>query len=337
MVNYYVKRTGKAILTAYVVVTITFGLSRMLPGGPIKNMRNRLINAGITPAQADVMVQSNLRYFDPDASVPEQFVQWMIGLHQGDLGVSIIVQEGDPVVGILATRLPWTIFISVVAILIFYLIALTLGSVAAYYEGSRFDTANSALAITMSGIPFFVMAILLAWIFGAVLGFFPTTGRYNIDMTAGLRLEYIQSVLYHGALPIASIVLARYGVRALAMRGNSVSELGKGYVTVAQLRGLPDWRIATRYVGRNAVLPMYTGMLLAFGWIIGGTVVLEDVFQYKGIGLLLLQALNENDYPVLMGAFLIITLALVFGIYLADLTYGLVDPRISTGDDSEAY
>ncbi|CCQ34455.1 ABC transporter permease protein [Halorhabdus tiamatea SARL4B] len=336
MVNYYVKRTAKAIVTIYVVITLSFGLTRMLPGNPASRIRGRLSSIGYTEEQIQVVL-SNLGY-NPDVPLPQKFIDYIVGLHQGSLGSSIqVAGGGTPVTEIMATRLPWTIMITLVSIVLFFAISITLGAIMAYREGSRFDTANSAIAIFASGIPFFVMAILLVFIFGQTLGWFPTGRRYSLDVTPGFNLAFLHSVIYHGTLPIAAIVISRYGVRALSMRGNSISILGKGYVEVAKLRGLPERVIALRYVGRNAVLPMYTGMLLSFGWVLGGTIVLEDVFNYKGLGWMLFQAYDYRDYPVLMGAFLVITLSLVIGIFLADLSYGFVDPRIKTGDESESF
>ncbi|AWB28117.1 ABC transporter permease [Halococcoides cellulosivorans] len=347
MVNYYIKRTGKAALTAYIVMTISFGLSRMLPGNPLASIEGRLRGAGLTEQQ----VQTALAPYKetiPTGTLLEQYVQYMSTLLTGNLGKTVAYKVStDPstgeiggvsVAGLIGKYMPWTIFIGVTAIIIFYALSLTLGSIMAYYEGSNFDTANSLVAMLASGLPFFVTGIVLIWLFAGIFNVLPAGGKFaaSQEIRPGFNLPFIQSALYHSILPIAATVIGRYGVRALAMRGNSISILGKGYVQVAQLRGLPDRIIALRYVGRNAVLPMYTGMLLSFGWIIGGTVVLETVFNYQGLGWLLLVALDAKDYPLLMAIFLVLTLALVVGIYLADLSYGLVDPRITTGE-KDAY
>lgn len=336
MVNYYVKRTAKAIVNVYLVIGLTFGLTRLLPGSPRTIIAGQLSAIGYTQEQINIVIK-NLG-FQPNVPLYQKFIDYLIGLHTGNMGRSIqVAGGGTPVTKIMADALPWTIMLTVVSIIIFFTIALILGAVMAYREGSFFDTANSGLAIVFSGVPFFVMAIILAFFFGSVLDWFPTARRYALDMQPGFNMPFIISAIKHAILPITAIVLSRYGVRALAMRGNSISILGKGYVEVAKLRGLPERVIALRYVGRNAVLPMYTGILLSFGWILGGTIVLEVVYQYQGIGFILNQAYQYQDYPVLMGAFLVITLALTIGIYLADLSYGLVDPRITTGDESESF
>lgn len=348
MVNYYIKRTGKAALTAYIVMTISFGLSRLLPGNPRSKLRAKLQGPGVTQEMINRILESY------EATLPSgppwhQYLDYMANLLTGNLGKTITYRvSNDPntqgglggvsVAGLIGEYLPWTIFIGVSAIILFYVIALLLGSIMAYFEGSTFDTVNSLVAMVSSGLPFFVTGIILIWVFSGILGILPPSSRYSdaIGIEVGLNRTFILSAIKHAILPISATVIGRYGVRALAMRGNSISILGKGYVQVAQLRGLPDRIVALRYVGRNAVLPMYTGMLLSFGWVIGGTVVLEDIFNYKGIGWLFLEAKNASDYPLLMAIFLVLTLALVVGIYLADLTYGLVDPRITTGE-KDAY
>ncbi|MFB6076923.1 MAG: ABC transporter permease, partial [Candidatus Nanohaloarchaea archaeon] len=285
----------------------------------------------------------------PSGPIWQQYIEYMTNLLTGNLGRTVAYQvSNDPttggglggvsVAGLIGEYLPWTIFIGVSSIILFYTISLLLGSLMAYFEGSIFDTVNSVVAMVSSGLPFFVTGILLIWVFANIFPILPPSKRYSdaIHITPGFSLDFILSAIKHAILPVAATVIGRYGVRALAMRGNSISILGKGYVQVAQLRGLPDRIVALRYVGRNAVLPMYTGMLLSFGWVIGGTVILERVFNYRGIGWLFLEAKEASDYPLLMGIFLVLTLALVIGIYLADLTYGLVDPRITTGE-KDAY
>lgn len=347
MVNYYIKRTGKAAFTAYIVMTLSFGLSRMLPGDPLTVVRGRLSGRGLTPDQ----INASMAVFKkalPTGPLYQQYIDYMLGLLQGDLGVTISYNlskdpatgqiSGVPVASLLGEYIPWTVFLAVVSIILFYAIALLLGSLMAYFEGTAFDTANSLIAMVASGLPFFVTGIVLIWIVSGQYDLLPASYRYSTSakIQPGFTLSFVISAIKHAILPISATVIGRYGVRALAMRGNSISILGKGYVQVAQLRGLPDRVIALRYVGRNAVLPMYTGMLLSFGWILGGTIVLEEIFVYKGLGWLFLRAMHKQDYPLMMGIFLVLSLSLVVGIYLADLTYGLVDPRITTGDQ-DAY
>ncbi len=121
------------------------------------------------------------------------------------------------------------------------------------------------------------------------------------------------------------------------MRGNSIQVLGEDYVRVARLRGLPDRRIALRYVGRNAVLPLYTSLLISIGFMFGGSIILEILFQYRGIGFEMNEGIIYRDMPLMMGTFLVITFGVVIALWIGDATYGKLDPRIKSGDDSEAY
>ncbi|GAB6878317.1 hypothetical protein JCM17823_05910 [Halorubrum gandharaense] len=139
------------------------------------------------------------------------------------------------------------------------------------------------------------------------------------------------------ALPALSFIVTGYGLLALTMRGNSIQVLGEDYVRVAQLRGLPDRRIALRYVGRNAVLPLYTSLLISIGFMFGGSIILEILFQYRGIGFEMNEGIIYRDMPLMMGTFLVITFGVVIALWVGDATYGKLDPRIKSGDEGEAY
>jgi peptide/nickel transport system permease protein len=152
---------------------------------------------------------------------------------------------------------------------------------------------------------------------------------------ASLSVTFLVDALWHAAMPIASFVVTTFGLQALAMRGNSIRVLGEDYLRVARLRGLPDRRIGIMYVGRNAILPLYTEFMIAIGFMFGGSIILEQIFSYPGIGFYLFQSISSRDFPLMMGTFIVITLSVTLAVYVADLTYGLVDPR--AGGDNESY
>jgi len=334
------RRTGRAILTIWVVMTLTFGLIRFLPGGPLVQLRGQLLRAGVDPGRIEVVVQ-NYQGINPDAALHQQYFRYMGNLLQGDLGKSITagVDGNSAVSAIIADALPWTVLVMVTATLLMFFIGLLMGAIMAYKEGSLFDTASSVLGIVLSSIPFYIFAILLVWMFGYQYNIFPARGRIGAGVELGEvgMIAFALDVLYHAALPIISVVLTGWGVQALAMRGNSIQVLGEDYVRVARLRGLATKRIATQYVARNAMLPMYTGLLTAIGFNLGGSVILEEVFSYPGVGYYMFGALEDRDYPLMMGIFLVITIAVVIALFIADLTYGMIDPRVTTGDSNEAY
>lgn len=334
MVNYYVRRTARVFATIFMVASLTFGLIRLLPGGPYTQLRAQLLRQGVPAAEVDARI-ANLQNIRPDAPLWQQYIDYMFALARGNLGESISLNE--PVVSILASSAPWTVFVVLVSTILVFAIGIFLGALQAYWEGSRFDKLFSGISITLMSVPFYVVAVLALYVFAYQLRWLPTAGTIGTGVERQLSIPFVLSALEHSVLPIFSYTLGAIGGQALAMRGNSIQVLGNDYVQVARLRGLSDRRIATRYVARNAILPMYTGFLLLLGFRLGGTVILEQIFSYNGLGYYLISALNANDYPLMMGTFLVITIALVLGVYVADLTYSKIDPRISAGDSDEAY
>lgn len=334
MNNYYLKRTIRAVLTVWIVITLTFGMIRLLPGGPLEQLRGKLLRQGVAPSRVNTMIESyqNVR---PDQSLPEQYYEYMTALLTGDLGQSFLQKE--PVTAIIGEALPWTVFVMVTATLLIFLIAVVWGALMAYWEGSRFDLVSSSVSILFAAMPFYVLGIVLIIVFGYQLELLPTGHYLSPDVEPGLSLLFVLDAVDHAILPITSMVATGAGLQVLAMRGNAIQVLGSDFVRVARLRGLSDRRISVRYVARNAILPMYTGFLTLIGFNLGGSIILEQVFSYPGIGYYMFQALEARDYPLMMGIFLIITVALVLAVYIADLTYGMIDPRVKSGDSREAY
>ena len=325
------RRIGQAIFTVFAVTTISFVFVRMMPGNPMGAMIQQLQRQGIDPARAQQLVDLRLSV-DPSKPIPAAYVDYMISMFQGDLGISVYYQE--PVVEVLAQAMPWTLFVLSWSVFISFFIGIAVGALMAYWEGGKLDVGLTSWAILMGSIPFYVLAILLVIFLSYRLHWFPTGGRAPTGVTAGFNWPFISGIVHHATLPILSMLVAS-GIASLGMRGNSIRVLGSDYLRVARLRGLSDITISTQYVARNAVLPMYTSLLISIGEMFGGSVVLEQVFQYQGLGFYLLSAMYQRDYPLMMGGFLLITVAIVLALLFADLTYSLIDPRAdSQGSES---
>ncbi len=331
--NYYLRRALRVPLTVLAVATLTFGLIRLLPGGPFTQLRINLLQQGVPADQVDARIEA-LQNIRPDAPLWQQYLDYIVGVIQLDLGQSISLNQ--PVIEVIARALPWTVFLVVTSTVLMFVIGVLVGAAQAYAEGSRFDQIASGGSIFLMSVPYYIFAVVLLFVAAFQLGWFPTGNAVERGLDPALTPEYVLSVLHHAALPILAFTIGGVGSTALNMRGNGIQVLGEEYVEVARLRGLSDGRIATRYVAKNAILPMYTGLLLLIGFRLGGTVVLEEIFSYPGLGYYLIAAVNANDYPLMMGCFLVITVTLVVAVTIADLTYGLIDPRISAGD-SDAY
>ena len=337
--NWHVKRAGQALVTLWAVATISFIMVRALPYNAVD-----IVMAGYTSQIDREIVRAEVEQrmmIDPDAPMHEAYWQYMTSLAQGDLGESTSVITGMPVSELIADALPWTLFVMGLATFGLFAISLSLGAIMAYREQSYFDYSNTAVGIMTTSVPYYVAAILLIKYVGfsdlPVLDALPPFNRRPDGAVAGFNWEFLWGAFRHAVLPALSFILTAYGAMALAMRGNSIQVLGEDYVRVAELRGLPSRRIALRYVGRNAVLPLYTSLLISVGAMLGAGVILETIFSYEGIGYWMLRAIEEDDMPIMMGTFLVITVTLVFALWIADLTYGRLDPRIKTGDEGEAY
>lgn len=331
MRRYYVERTGQAVFTLVAVVSISFVLIRKLPGGPQDYIKAQLVSQNPSEYSGTDLSQITQAYTNIDSTLPlhEQYIDYMAAVLSGDLGKSIIEQR--PVAEILGEALPWTVFLMTTAMFLLFFIGVALGAVMAYREGSWFDSAASTVSIFLNSVPFYVAGIMLVYVLAYQYQLFPTRGRVGYGASPGEPVSFLISVLEHATLPILSFVLTGFGGMALTMRGNSIQVLGEDYLRVARLRGLSERRIALRYVARNAILPMYTGLMIQIGFLFGGSVVLEEIFSYTGVGYYLFQALEARDYPLMMGAFIVITIAVVIGVFIADVTYGLIDPTVESG------
>ncbi|MFB6140553.1 MAG: ABC transporter permease [Halosimplex sp.] len=333
--RYYVERTLQAFVTVFIVVTVTFVMIRLIPGGPMDFMRAQLMQQAqgggdsVDMARINELVEAYTNV-QPDKPMWRQYVDYLVALAQLDLGQSVWYDRA--VADILAGAIPWTVFVLGVSLAINFALGIGLGALMAYFEGSRFDIGATLFAILSTSVPYYIVAILLVYGFGYQLGWFPTGGRIASDVDVGLTLTFVRSALYHAVLPVLSLVTGFAGL-AISMRANSISVLGEDYIRVARLRGIKTRNIALRHVVRNAILPIWTQLLISIGFLFGGSIILEQIFKYHGVGFYMYQAIQSRDYPLMMGGFLVITVAVVVSVYVADLSYGKIDPRVTTGGD----
>lgn len=352
--DYRVKRLSQGILTFWTAMTIAFVLFRMLPGGPVQTQaRQRWIECirqggSCNYEQIAQRVAASIG-INPNTPIPVAYVNFLqdVVIHQ-DFGTSTLYSR--PVFDLLFAAMPWSVFISLFGLALGWTFNIFWGAALAYKEGTRFDKAGTLFAITGNSIPYYVAGILALAFLGYQLGLFPTGGRYpnaihinapligplvsTPSVTPGFNIPFMFGVIWSGMLPIfTGFVL---GINGLAMRGNSIRIMESNYIRVARLRGLSQTRIASRYVARNAILPMYTGLMIGIAGVFSSSIIMERVFSYPAVGWYTYQALVSRDYPLLMGAFLFYTAVTIIGIMIAEFTYGFVDPRAG-GGDREAY
>lgn len=322
-------RLLKALLTIWLATTLTFFLIRLMPGNPIDIYMEELLRAGASAEdarnQAAMMMNIPL-----DKPVGEQYLDYMAKLVTGDLGTSFKART-VPVAEIITQRLPWTIFSVGSSLLISFTLGILLGTLAAYRRNTLIDLLITNFAALMEALPAFTLALLAVLMLGAVWKVIPISqlrGALSPGVQPEFSLEFISDVFMHWRVPAAIYVLTTVGGWILAMRANTINALGDDYVTVAKARGLRDSRIMTAYVGRNASLPLFTRLAIVIGFSMGGSLIIEQIFKYRGLGYEAVQALGARDYPVMQGIFLVTTTAVVVSGLVADFLYGYLDPRV---------
>jgi peptide/nickel transport system permease protein len=328
--RYSVRILLQGLFTIWAVLTFTFVLIRQMPGNPIEIKIEQLMQQQNLPYDQARQQAAGLLPYDFEAPILQQYLEFMGNLLRGDLGKSI-TGAGTPVIDQIARFLPWTLFSVGSALCISFLLGVTIGLAMGYWRGGLLDNVFTIFASVIAGIPDYIIALLIVLILGVQLELFNIgefRGGVDPNITPGFTLEYIGSLIKYASLMIAVYVLATVGTWILTMKSSTISTLGEDYITVAKARGLPEWRVLTAYVGRNAMLPLVTRLAISIGFVVGGSVVIEELFQYPGLGRALLKAIVGRDYTTMQGIFLILSVSVVFSNILSDLALGWLDPRV---------
>lgn len=313
------------LVMIWVVATATFFLVLAMPGNPALTAYSNDITKGMSPAAAKAATAA-IYNFVPKQPLLDQYRHYMWQLLHFNLGTSI-AEEGIPVSHIVVSALPWTVILAVFGIIFSFLIGVCLGLLTAIRRNTKLADGFTLLAAIINGLPVFLIAILLFYLFTTIWAIFPQGGNVSVLETPGWNPGYIGSIIDYAILPIACYTLIGVGAWQLTSKSSVISVLGDDFILAAELRGLRALTVA-RYIARNAMLPLFTVLAISFGLMFGGAVFIEDVFNYPGLGQLMLSSLNNKDFPVLDGVFLLIIVAVIAANILADLTYPLVDPRI---------
>lgn len=313
-------RIGQYALVLWVALTLNFLLPRIAPGDPINYLLGDEVNA-LTPEQRNQL----LSQYGLDRPVLEQYVQYWLDLASFQLGTS--VRFGQPVAEVLLDRLPWTLLLVGFATVLSTLIGTTAGTIAAWKRGTGSDTGLMIGTLSLEAMPGFWIGMILISVFAVGLGWFPSFGAVSL-VSFGGGFSYVLDVAHHLILPVITITLATSGSIFLLTRASLLTTLGEDYTTMAEAKGVSERGVVFYHALRNALLPVYTNFTLSLGTLVGGTIVIETVFAYPGLGRMIYQGVVARDYPLLQGAFLLVTIGVVSANLLADLTYPLLDPRV---------
>lgn len=314
------------VLAAWVAVTVSFLLPRVVPGNPVAGAVARASQSGNCNEQCVIAIEEQLGY-NVHTSLWEQYVQYLGNLAHGDLGHSW--SENAPVGQLILSYLPWTLVLLGVATTLAFLCGSVVGTVIAWRRGTWVEWVVP-FATFFQALPYFFLGIVLVLIFGqtgTMLKWVPSLFGYDIfTTTPGWNLAYVQSVLSHAILPASTVILASMAGFILAMRNQMVTTMDEDFVLVAQAKGLPA-RTVVWYAARNALLPVVANFTIAISLIVGGQILVEIVFNYPGIGFHLFDALGKLDYPLVQGVFVVITLIVLAANLIADAVYVAIDPR----------
>jgi peptide/nickel transport system permease protein len=326
--RYYLRKLAFYLVALWAALTLNFIIPRLLPGDPVDILMAKLQQRGGSPDPATRRAYELLLGTDTHESLVHQYLGYLGNMATGKFGVSVS-DFPTPVSTVIANSLPWTMALVGLATLISVLVGTVLGVVVGWRRGSWLDSLVPATTV-LSAVPYFWLALLLVAVFGSALGWFPLLGGYDVALNPGWNGPFLRSAMYYGVLPAATIVISSAGGWLLGTRNMMVSVAAEDYVLTARAKGLRNSRIMIWYAARNAVLPTVAGFAISLGFVVAGSIVTEQVFAYPGIGSKLLQAVQGNDYALMQGIFLIITVAVLGANLLVDLLYAVVDPRIRT-------
>jgi peptide/nickel transport system permease protein len=334
--NYLLRRFVKALFSIWLVTTITFFVIRAMPGNAVDVLMEELTVQGVSPDDARNQAAA-LMGIDLDQPLSGQYLDYLNNVIHGEFGHSYR-SAGLPVTTMITKVLPWTLFSVGLALLITFVLGIALGAIMAYKRDTWIDHLLSNLAATLDAVSPYIIGLLAILFFGIIWKLVPIMemrGAMSSGMKPGFTFAFLADIFKHARVILLVYVLSSIGSWMLQMKSNTVATLGEDYVMVARARGLTNRRILTAYVGRNATLPLFTRLAISVGFIVGGSVLLETLFTYQGVGYLLARSISQRDYPVMQGVFLIITISVVFANLLADYVYGWLDPRVRiVGEDN---
>jgi peptide/nickel transport system permease protein len=327
-IEYVVKRVLQLLLIVFIAVTINFGIPRLIPGDPVESaLQTKLAMTGNANVDIQAVAAAYRAKFGLDKPIWQQYLSYWGSIFSRDLGVSL-VDFPQPVVEKIESAVPWTLGLLTVSTIISFFVGSILGALIAWPRSPRFLHVLVPPFMLLSSVPFFLLGIILLFTFSVIVPWFPPGGGFDPVSILRADLPTLADILYHAILPALALVLGSIGFWGLGMRAMMVSVLGEDYITFAESRGLSRQRVFLWYGMRNALLPQVTSLAISLGSILSGAVLVEVIFNYPGLGGILFLAISGKDYFVIQGIVLMLILALALSLFVVDLIYPLLDPRI---------
>ena len=327
--SYFLRRVGMFFLVVWLAATVNFFLPRFGGGDPVRQkiMQNAASGGGVQGGM-DAMVADYNHKFGLDTPMWKQYLNYLWALLHFDFNYSII-NYPTRVIDIIGHALPWTMGLLITTTFLSWIIGSILGAFMGWPRSPKFLEFVMPPLLSLNAIPFFLLGLILLYLFAFRLPWFPTTGGFYAGTFPAWTFDFAWNVAKHSVLPALAIILVSIGGWALTMRSVIITTTGEDYVTFADAKGLKNRTIFLRYSVRNALLPQATALALVLGQIIAGTVLVEVIFSYPGIGSTLFNAIRGSDYTLIQGIVFFLILSIALATLILDLIYPLIDPRIT--------
>jgi len=308
------------LITFIVVISIIFFLARSAGTDPFERYLSE------DPRIPLVQIQRLRERFGLDKPIYIQYIDFVCNTFQGEFGFSLYYKR--PVFDIVMERLPWTLLLLSISIILSTIVSFVVGVYFAWKRGTMTDTLGTNICMFIRSTPTFWLGMILLLVFAYYYPVFPLFGAMTPGIEYANTFEYIKDVLWHLALPLTTLLIREIGMYVLYMRNSTVEVLGEDYMVTAKAKGASTWSLMFHHAARNAMLPMVTVTAIRFGFMVNGAVLTETVFSYPGTGRLIYQAITNDDFFLLQGAFFIVSITVLIANLLADIICSRLDPRI---------
>jgi peptide/nickel transport system permease protein len=321
--KFLIRRLGFLLVALWAALTINFFIPRLMPGNPAEAMMAKF-HGHVNPAAIKALeVAFGVNTHE---SLISEYFQYLNNTLHLNFGVSVSYYPLS-VTSVVMKALPWSLGLVGLTTILGFIVGTAIGAIAAWRRGGVLDSLLPPTFIVVSAFPYFWVGLLSIWLFSLTLNWFPLLGAYSETATPAWNWPFIGDVLWHAVLPASTILITSIGGWILTMRNNMITVVAEDYVKMARAKGLSPKRILWQYAGRNALLPNLTGFAMSLGFVISGAILVEYVYNYPGVGFMLLQAVENEDYPLMQALFLLITVAVLVAIFISDIATATLDPR----------
>jgi len=321
--RFIVRRLVFFVVTLWAAVTLNFLIPRLMPGNPALAMMARYRGHVNPQALHALEVAFGVNNHE---SLLSSYFSYLGNIVRLRFGISLTFFP-DTVAHQVLQALPWTLLLVGITTILGFVLGTLIGLVSAWRRGGMLDGLLPPIFVVTSAFPYFWLALISIWLFAITLHWLPESGGYNVTDTVGWTWGFTGDALTHSILPAMTILVTSIGGWILTMRNNMITVLAEDYVRMARAKGLSPWRVMWTYAGRNAILPNLTGFAMSLGFVVSGAILVEFVFNYPGVGWMFLQSVENQDYALMQGLFLMIIVAVLVAILAADAATAVLDPR----------